>query len=63
MTAPEEEPRAVAERVIWVDAHGQVTDDKDLAAGGEIIETLADGSTRSTVFTLGDQGRTPFDGD
>lgn len=45
----------VDEQVIWVDAQGDPTD-KDKAVGGEILETLSDGTIRSTVFTLGGQG-------
>jgi hypothetical protein len=38
--------------VIWVDADGNPTD-KDQAVGGEIIETLPDGTIQSTIFRLG----------
>lgn len=46
------EPTVVKEQVIWVDAQHNPCD-KDQAVGGEILETLSDGTIRSTVFTLG----------
>jgi hypothetical protein len=45
----------VSEQVIWVDADGNVTQDKDKAVEGEIVEKLSDGTTRSTLFVIEDQ--------
>jgi len=42
----------VSEQVIWVDANGNVTADKDAAVNGEILETLSDGTIRSTLFVV-----------
>lgn len=42
----------VAEQVIWVDADGNVTADKDAAVSGEVLQELSDGTTRSTLFEI-----------
>jgi len=47
-----EEPTVVGEQVIWVDAHGDVTQDKAAAVRGEVLQTLSDGTTRSTLFVI-----------
>jgi hypothetical protein len=39
------------ETIIWTDASGRVCDEAQ-AAGGEIIEHLDDGTTRSTLFVI-----------
>jgi hypothetical protein len=44
------EAAVVDEQVIWLDAAGKPCD-KDVAVRGEILQTLADGSHRSTAFT------------
>lgn len=46
------DPEVVDETLILVDADGKVTEDKAAAVGGEIVETLADGTTRSTLFNI-----------
>jgi hypothetical protein len=46
-----------AGEVIWVDVQGEVTTDPTKAVRGEILETLPDGTVQSTIFTLGDPGR------
>jgi hypothetical protein len=51
MTEPEEP------RVVWTDAQGRVVADRADASGGEVIETLSDGSVKSTIFRL--EGREP----
>jgi len=38
--------------LILVDADGKVTDDRDKAVRGEIVEADADGQTTSTMFTI-----------
>lgn len=49
-----DQPSAVVveERLVLVDAEGNVTDDWGQAVRGEVTETLADGTTRSTLFDL-----------
>jgi len=42
----------VAEKLILVDANGNLTEDRDAAVRGEVVQTLADGTTRSTVFNV-----------
>jgi hypothetical protein len=50
-TAPAGAGAAVVDEVaIWLDAAGKPCD-KDAAVRGEILQTLADGTTRSTAFT------------
>lgn len=44
--------KVVAETLILVDAEGRPTTDKAAAVGGEIVETLDDGSTRHTLFNI-----------
>lgn len=46
------EPAVVEETLILIDANGDVTEDRDAAVRGEILQTLTDGSTRSTLFDL-----------
>lgn len=46
------EPEVVDETLILVDADGKPTDDKAVAVGGEIVQTLDDGTTRSTLFNV-----------
>lgn len=46
------QPVVVKTVLILVDAQGQVTDDRALAVGGEVLETMSDGVTRSTLFTI-----------
>jgi predicted metal-dependent peptidase len=48
----EHEPAVVAEQLILVDHRGNVTEDGDRAAGGEVVQTLGDGTTRSTLFEV-----------
>lgn len=58
------QPAVVETVVIWTDADGRVvSDDDESAVGGEIVETFKDGTSKSTVFRLGDDGQTPFDVD
>lgn len=38
--------------LIMVDAEGRTTDNRDEAVRGEIVETLSDGTTRSTMVTI-----------
>lgn len=60
MTAPTEPPltdpgdpaRGIyPSKIIMVDAAGNLTTDPSQARSGEVIESLPDGSTRSTAFT------------
>jgi hypothetical protein len=46
-------------QVIWVDASGKVTEDKDAAVRGELIERLPDGTTRHTLFSVTEPAPTP----
>jgi hypothetical protein len=43
-------PEGADEQVIWLDVQGRPCDKKS-AVRGEIIQTLPDGTTRSTLFT------------
>lgn len=42
----------VATELVLVDADGQITEDRTAAVRGEVVETLADGSTRSILFEI-----------
>lgn len=42
----------VEETLILTDADGNITEDRDQAVGGEVVQQLEDGTTRSTLFTL-----------
>jgi hypothetical protein len=42
----------VDEDLVLVDGAGNPTEDRAKAVGGEVTQHLADGSTRSTVFTI-----------
>ena len=46
------EVTVVSEQVIFVDAEGDVTEDKRAAASGEVLQTLSDGTVRSTLFEI-----------
>jgi predicted metal-dependent peptidase len=46
------QPTVVETVLIEVDAEGRVTEDRTQAVGGEVIETLSDGTSRSTLFTI-----------
>lgn len=46
------DPAVVEETLILTDADGNITEDRDQAVGGEIVQTLEDGTTRSTLFDL-----------
>ena len=44
--------RVVAEKLVLVDADGNLTEDREVAVRGEVVQALADGTTRSTVFNV-----------
>ena len=46
------QPEVLETTLILLDADGNVTEDRDAAVSGEILETLADGTTRSTLFDV-----------
>lgn len=46
------QPTVVETVLIQVDAHGRVTKDDTQAVGGEVIEKMSDGTTRSTLFDI-----------
>jgi hypothetical protein len=46
------QPTVVETVLIEVDAQGRVTKDRTQAVGGEVIEILSDGRSRSTLFTI-----------
>lgn len=46
------EPAVVETTLIMVDADGNRTEDRAAAVGGEVLETLGDGTTRSTIFEI-----------
>lgn len=43
-------PAGVDRAVIFSVANGRVVDDPEQATGGEVLEYLSDGTTRSTLF-------------
>jgi hypothetical protein len=51
-------PTVIAEQVIFMDASGRVTVDRDRAVRGEALRTYSDGTTESTLFTI-DPSATP----
>lgn len=46
------EPAVVEETLILTDADGNLTEDRDKAVGGEVLQVLEDGTTRSTLFDV-----------
>lgn len=46
------EPAVVEETLILTDADGNVTENRDEAVGGEVVQRLEDGTTRSTLFEV-----------
>lgn len=46
------QPDVTETTLILTDANGDPTEDRDKAVGGEVLETLADGTTRSTLFDV-----------
>lgn len=46
------QPTVVAEVVTFVDAEGNITDDSATAVRGEVVESMSDGTTRTTQFTI-----------
>jgi len=44
------EPTVKSETLIMVDADGNVTKDKSKAVKAEIVQTMSDGTTRSTLL-------------
>ncbi len=46
------QPEVVETTLVLVDANGDPTEDRAKAVAGEVLETLADGSSRSTLFDV-----------
>lgn len=44
-------------QLILIDKDGQITTDRAAAVRGEILETLPDGSVRSTLFVIDPPGK------
>lgn len=46
------QPTVLETVLVLVDAEDRVTEDRALAVGGEVLERLSDGTSRSTIFTI-----------
>jgi hypothetical protein len=44
------DPEVTDEEVVFYDADGNVTEDKDKAVSAEVTQTMADGSVRHTLM-------------
>jgi hypothetical protein len=46
------DPTVTSETLILIDAAGEVTEDRSRAVRGEILQSMSDGTTLSTLFTI-----------